>query len=168
MHEVVFTDKRQSRKGVHTLDIAKRLIDYGFHPMTIYFPLIVQGAMLIEPTESVGRQELDQFIAAMKSIASEAVENPELVLNAPHDTRIGRLDEAAAARKPVLRWKPKLGRSSYRSGNTSLLCKHAPALSFPGTLINARRSTGRPFTMCSSTISGTSLARTCAYQTPSG
>src|SRR5215213_1172537 len=107
MHEVVFTDKRQSRKGVHTLDIAKRLIDYGFHPMTIYFPLIVQGAMLIEPTESVGRQELDQFIAAMKSIASEAVENPELVLNAPHETRIGRLDEASAARKPVLRWKPQ-------------------------------------------------------------
>jgi len=107
MHEVVFTDKRQSRKGVHTLDIAKRLIDYGFHPMTIYFPLIVQGAMLIEPTESVGRQELDQFVASMRSIAHEAVENPELVLNAPHSTRIGRLDEAGAARKPVLRWKPK-------------------------------------------------------------
>jgi glycine dehydrogenase subunit 2 len=107
MHEVVFTDKKQSRKGVHTLDIAKRLIDYGFHPMTIYFPLIVQGAMLIEPTESVGRQELDQFISAMRSIAREAVEDPELVLNAPHTTRIGRLDEAAAARKPVLRWKPK-------------------------------------------------------------
>jgi glycine dehydrogenase subunit 2 len=107
MHEVVFTDKRQSRKGVHTLDIAKRLIDYGFHPMTIYFPLIVQGAMLIEPTESVGQQELDQFIAAMRSIAKEAVEEPETVLNAPHNTRIGRLDEAAAARKPVLRWKPR-------------------------------------------------------------
>jgi glycine dehydrogenase subunit 2 len=107
MHEVVFTDKRQARKGVHTLDIAKRLIDYGFHPMTIYFPLIVSGAMLIEPTESVGRQELDQFIEAMRSIAREAVEDPELVLNAPHTTRIGRLDEAAAARKPVLRWKPK-------------------------------------------------------------
>jgi glycine dehydrogenase subunit 2 len=107
MHEVVFTDKRQSRKGVHTLDIAKRLIDYGFHPMTIYFPLIVQGAMLIEPTESVGRQELDQFIDAMRSIAREAVEDPELVLNAPHTTRIGRLDEAAAARKPILRWKEK-------------------------------------------------------------
>src|SRR6266446_2874305 len=106
MHEVVFTDKRQARKGVHTLDIAKRLIDYGFHPMTIYFPLIVSGAMLIEPTESVGRQELDQFIDAMRSIAREAVEDPELVLNAPHSTRIGRLDEAAAARKPVLRWKP--------------------------------------------------------------
>jgi glycine dehydrogenase subunit 2 len=107
MHEVVFTDKRQSRKGVHTLDIAKRLIDYGFHPMTIYFPLIVQGAMLIEPTESVGRQELDQFVEAMRSIAREAVEDPETVINAPHTTRIGRLDEAAAARKPVLRWKPK-------------------------------------------------------------
>ncbi len=107
MHEVVFTDKRQARKGVHTLDIAKRLIDYGFHPPTIYFPLIVSGAMLIEPTESVGRQELDQFIDAMRSIAREAIDNPELVLNAPHTTRIGRLDEAAAARKPVLRWKPK-------------------------------------------------------------
>ena len=106
MHEVVFTDKRQARKGVHTLDIAKRLIDYGFHPMTIYFPLIVSGAMLIEPTESVGRHELDQFIEAMRSIAREAFEDPDLVLNAPHTTRIGRLDEAAAARKPVLRWKP--------------------------------------------------------------
>jgi len=107
MHEVVFTDKRQSRKGVHTLDIAKRLIDYGFHPMTIYFPLIVSGAMLIEPTESVGRQELDQFIDAMRSIAREALEDPEMVLAAPHSTRIGRLDEAAAARRPVLRWKPQ-------------------------------------------------------------
>ncbi len=107
MHEVVLTDKRQSRKGVHTLDIAKRLIDYGFHPMTIYFPLIVQGAMLIEPTESVGHQELDQFVAAMRAIAREAIDDPDLVLNAPHSTRIGRLDEAAAARKPVLRWKPK-------------------------------------------------------------
>ena len=107
MHEVVFTDKRQSRKGVHTLDIAKRLIDYGFHPMTIYFPLIVQGALLIEPTESVGRAELDQFIDAMKNIAEEAVETPQLVIDAPHSTRIGRLDEAAAARKPVLKWRPK-------------------------------------------------------------
>ena len=112
MHEVVFTDKRQARKGVHTLDIAKRLIDYGFHPMTIYFPLIVSGAMLIEPTESVGHQELDQFIEAMRAIAREAIENPELVLNAPHSTRIGRLDEAAAARKPVLRWKPKVAASA--------------------------------------------------------
>src|SRR5882724_10664003 len=107
MHEVVFTDKRQTRKGVHTLDIAKRLIDYGFHPMTIYFPLIVQGAMLIEPTESVGRAELDQFVDAMKNIAEEARETPQVVIDAPHSTRIGRLDEAAAARKPVLRWRPR-------------------------------------------------------------
>jgi glycine dehydrogenase subunit 2 len=107
MHEVLFTDKRQARKGVSTLDMAKRLIDYGFHPMTIYFPLIVQGAMLIEPTESVGRQELQQFVDAMKEIAREALEEPDQVTNAPHTTRIGRLDEAAAARRPVLRWKPE-------------------------------------------------------------
>jgi glycine dehydrogenase subunit 2 len=119
MHEVVFTDKRQSRKGVHTLDIAKRLIDYGFHPMTIYFPLIVSGAMLIEPTESVGRQELDQFIEAMQAIAKEAVEDPELVINAPHTTRIGRLDEAAAARKPVLRWKPKSEPGAIATGSSA-------------------------------------------------
>ncbi|MCA1634831.1 MAG: aminomethyl-transferring glycine dehydrogenase subunit GcvPB [Acidobacteria bacterium] len=112
MHEVLFTDKRQSRKRVHTLDIAKRLIDYGFHPMTIYFPLIVQGAMLIEPTESVGRQELQQFIEAMKEITREALEEPETVLGAPHTTRIGRLDEAAAARKPVLRWRPEVKATS--------------------------------------------------------
>jgi len=108
MHEAIFSHKKQTRKGVHTLDIAKRLIDYGFHPMTVYFPLIVEGAMLIEPTESVGRQDLDAFIDAMKSIAQESIENPELVINAPHTTRIGRLDEATAARKPILRWKKEL------------------------------------------------------------
>ncbi|MEZ5426584.1 MAG: aminomethyl-transferring glycine dehydrogenase subunit GcvPB [Pyrinomonadaceae bacterium] len=108
MHEVIFSHKKQSRKGVHTLDIAKRLIDYGFHPMTIYFPLIVEGAMLIEPTESVGRADLDAFIDAMKSIAREAAEDPDLVIGAPYSTRIGRLDEATAARKPVLRWRPDM------------------------------------------------------------
>jgi glycine dehydrogenase subunit 2 len=108
MHEVVFSHKKQSRKGVHTLDIAKRLIDYGFHPMTIYFPLIVDGAMLIEPTESVGRADLDAFIEAMKDIAQESIDDPQLVIDAPHTTRIGRLDEATAARKPVLRWKPDM------------------------------------------------------------
>jgi len=105
MHEVIFSDKHQAKSGVHTLDIAKRLIDYGFHPMTIYFPLVVPGAMMIEPTESEGREELDLFIDAMRSIAGEARETPELVKSAPHNTRIGRLDEAAAARRPVLRWK---------------------------------------------------------------
>jgi len=108
MHEVIFSHKKQSRKGVHTLDIAKRLIDYGFHPMTIYFPLIVEGAMLVEPTESVGRADLDAFIDAMRDINEEAQTNPQLVIDAPHTTRIGRLDEATAARKPVLRWKPDM------------------------------------------------------------
>jgi glycine dehydrogenase subunit 2 len=105
MHEAIFSHKNQSNRGVVTLDIAKRLIDYGFHPMTVYFPLVVEGAMLIEPTESVGRSDLDAFVEAMLDIDREAQENPELVVNAPHSTRIGRLDEAAAARKPVLRWR---------------------------------------------------------------
>jgi glycine dehydrogenase subunit 2 len=108
MHEVIFSHKNQSKTGVHTLDIAKRLIDYGFHPMTIYFPLVVDGAMLVEPTESVGRADLDAFAEAMIDIDAEARENPELVIAAPHSTRIGRLDEAAAARKPVLRWRPNM------------------------------------------------------------
>ena len=106
MHEAIFSHKKQSKKGVVTLDIAKRLIDYGFHPPTIYFPLVVEGAMLIEPTESVGRADLDAFVEAMVDIDREAQEDPDLVINAPHSTRIGRLDEAAAARKPVLRWRP--------------------------------------------------------------
>lgn len=105
MHEAIFSHKNQSTTGVTTLDIAKRLIDYGFHPPTIYFPLVVEGAMLIEPTESVGHQDLDAYIDAMKDIDRETRENPQLVIDAPHSTRIGRLDEAAAARKPVLRWK---------------------------------------------------------------
>ena len=105
MHEAIFSHKNQSKKGVVTLDIAKRLIDYGFHPMTVYFPLVVEGAMLIEPTESVGRADLDAFIEAMIDIDAEAQSDPQLVINAPHSTRIGRLDEAAAARKPVLRWR---------------------------------------------------------------
>ena len=105
MHEAIFSHKKQSKKGVVTLDIAKRLIDYGFHPMTVYFPLVVEGAMLIEPTESIGRADLDAFVEAMIDIDREAQETPELVINAPHSTRIGRLDEAAAARKPVLRWR---------------------------------------------------------------
>jgi glycine dehydrogenase subunit 2 len=88
------------------MDIAKRLIDYGFHPYTTAFPLIVPGAMMIEPTESESKVECDLFIDAMRSIAAEVNENPELVKTAPHSTRVGRLDEVAAARKPILRWKP--------------------------------------------------------------
>jgi glycine dehydrogenase subunit 2 len=104
LHEVVFSDRRQTQKGVKTGDIAKRLIDYGFHPYTTSFPLIVPGALMIEPTESESKEELDLFIDAMRQIAREAEENPELVLNAPHATRISRLDEVMAARKPVLRY----------------------------------------------------------------
>ena len=106
MHEVVFSDARQKKNGVNTMDIAKRLIDYGFHPYTTAFPLIVPGAMMIEPTESESKQECDLFIDAMRSIAAEVEANPELVKTAPHTTRVGRLDEVAAARKPILRWKP--------------------------------------------------------------
>ncbi|HEY3626861.1 MAG TPA: aminomethyl-transferring glycine dehydrogenase subunit GcvPB [Terracidiphilus sp.] len=105
MHEVVFSDKRQAAKGVKTGDIAKRLIDYGFHPYTVSFPLIVPGALMIEPTESESLEELDLFIEAMRSIAKEVEETPDLVKSAPHSTRVSRLDEVAAARKPVLRWK---------------------------------------------------------------
>jgi len=106
MHEVVFSDSRQKKNGVSTMDIAKRLIDYGFHPYTTAFPLIVHGALMIEPTESESKEECDQFIDAMRSIAEEAATTPELVKTAPHSTRVGRLDEVAAARKPILRWKP--------------------------------------------------------------
>lgn len=105
MHEVVFSDARQKKNGVNTMDIAKRLIDYGFHPYTTAFPLIVPGAMMIEPTESESKEECDLFIEAMRAIAEEAASNPELVKTAPHSTRVGRLDEVGAARKPILRWK---------------------------------------------------------------
>ena len=106
MHEVIFSDKLQAKKGVRTMDIAKRLIDYGFHPYTTAFPLIVPGALMIEPTESESKEEMDLFIDAMKSIAAEVEEDPNTVLTAPHTTRVSRLDEVGAARKPVLRWKP--------------------------------------------------------------
>jgi glycine dehydrogenase subunit 2 len=107
MHEVVFSDSRQKKTGVGTMDIAKRLIDYGFHPYTTAFPLIVPGALMIEPTESESKEECDLFIDAMRSIAEEAATQPELVKTAPHSTRVGRLDEVGAARKPILRWKAK-------------------------------------------------------------
>jgi glycine dehydrogenase subunit 2 len=106
MHEVVFSDARQKKNGVGTIDIAKRLIDYGFHPYTTAFPLIVHGAMMIEPTESESKEECDLFIDAMRAIAEEAAVNPQLVKTAPHTTRVRRLDEVGAARKPILRWKP--------------------------------------------------------------
>jgi glycine dehydrogenase subunit 2 len=106
MHEVVFSDERQAKLGVRTGDLAKRLIDYGFHPYTVSFPLIVHGALMIEPTETEGKLELDQFIEAMISIAKEVETDPQLVKNAPYGTRTSRVDEVTAARKPVLRWRP--------------------------------------------------------------
>ena len=106
MHECVLTSKKQQEHGIHTLDIAKRLLDYGYHPPTIYFPLIVEEALMIEPTESESKETLDGFIDAMKKIAQEAAENPEIVHTAPHNTIVSRLDETLAARKPVVRWEP--------------------------------------------------------------
>jgi glycine dehydrogenase subunit 2 len=107
MHEVILSDKRLVREtGIKTLDVAKRLIDYGFHPPTVYFPLLVAGAMMIEPTETESKETLDEFVVAMKAIAKEAHETPEVIQAAPSMTRLGRLDEARAARKPVMRWRP--------------------------------------------------------------
>jgi len=105
MHECIFTDRMQQRSGVSTLDIAKRLLDYGHHPPTIYFPLVVSGALMIEPTETETPETLDSFIDAMLAIAAEAKDDPDLVKNAPYSTPVRRLDEARAARKPVLRWE---------------------------------------------------------------
>jgi glycine dehydrogenase subunit 2 len=105
MHEVVFSGRRQRTKGVRTVDIAKRLLDYGLHPPTIYFPLIVDEALMIEPTETESKQTLDAFVEAMKEIARDAEENPEILHTAPHNTAVRRLDEVRAARNPDLRCK---------------------------------------------------------------
>jgi glycine dehydrogenase subunit 2 len=107
MHECILTDRVQQKNGVSTLDIAKRLLDYGYHPPTIYFPLVVSGALMIEPTETETVETLDGFVEAMLAIAQEAKNDPELVKNAPHTTPVKRLDEARAARKPVLRWESR-------------------------------------------------------------
>lgn len=104
-HECVFSDKRQNEFDVTTMDIAKRLMDYGFHPPTVYFPLIVHGALMIEPTETESKETLDEFIEAMREIAREAKEDPELLKTAPHRAKVRRLDETTAARKPKLRYE---------------------------------------------------------------
>jgi len=107
MHEVVASDQDLKETGVTTMDVAKRLMDYGFHPPTVYFPLVVHGALMIEPTESETPQTLDCFVEALRAIVREAHESPDLVKTAPHTTGLGRLDEATAARKPRLRWTPE-------------------------------------------------------------
>ena len=106
MHEAVFSADWQKERGVSGLEVAKRLLDYGFHAPTMYFPLIVHEALMIEPTESETRDTLDAFIAALQAIDEEASAEPELVQQAPHTTPVSRLDEATAARRPVLRWTP--------------------------------------------------------------
>lgn len=106
-HEFVLSGKHQKKQGVRTLDIAKRLLDFGIHPPTIYFPLIVEECLMIEPTETESKETLDRFIEVMIQIAKEAEESPEIVQEAPHNTPIKRLDEVRAARKPVVRWRKK-------------------------------------------------------------
>ena len=105
MHECVLTHELEARARVSTLDLAKRLLDYGFHPPTIYFPLVVPGALMIEPTETESRETLDRFVAAMEQIYDEALAAPERVKTAPHTLRLGRVDEVTAARHPILRWR---------------------------------------------------------------
>ncbi|MBI3325260.1 MAG: aminomethyl-transferring glycine dehydrogenase subunit GcvPB [Nitrospinae bacterium] len=105
MHECVVSDKRQLEHGVKALDIAKRLIDYGYHPPTIYFPLIVKGALMLEPTESEGKERVDGLADALIRIAQEAEKEPETVLRAPTKTKVSRLNETKAAREPNYRWK---------------------------------------------------------------
>jgi len=105
LHECVFSDRDLEATGVRTLDVAKRLLDYGFYAPTIYFPLVVPGALMIEPTETESRQTLDEFVAALEAIVAEARQTPDVVKSAPHATFVGRLDETRAARRPVLRWR---------------------------------------------------------------
>jgi glycine dehydrogenase subunit 2 len=109
MHEFVLSGNRQKALGVRTADIAKRLLDYGFYAPTVYFPLIVPEALMIEPTESETKRSLDRFAEAMIAIAGEAQSNPELVREAPHTTPVGRLDEARAARDLRLGYTPPAG-----------------------------------------------------------
>src|SRR5690606_35991381 len=107
LHEAVFTDRElEQATGIKTLDVAKRLIDYGFHPPTVYFPLVVRGALMVEPTETETKETLDDFVEALRSILEEAKTDPQLLKTAPHLTKLGRLDEARAARRPRLRWTP--------------------------------------------------------------
>ncbi|MBW1744710.1 MAG: aminomethyl-transferring glycine dehydrogenase subunit GcvPB, partial [Deltaproteobacteria bacterium] len=102
MHECVFSDKHQGPQKITTMDMAKRLIDYGFHPPTVYFPLVVHGAIMIEPTETESKEDLDGFVAAFEAIVQEAKDNPELLRKAPRKCKVTRLDEVTAARKPCL------------------------------------------------------------------
>lgn len=107
MHEVVFAGLRDKTNEISTLEVAKRIIDYGYHPPTIYFPLIVDSALMVEPTESESKETMDAFIAAMKKIAEEARTTPEIFKTAPHNTPVRRIDEVAAVKNLDVRWKEK-------------------------------------------------------------
>ena len=109
MHEFVCNNKKQKEFGIHALDVAKRLIDLGYHPMTIYFPLVVSEAMMIEPTETESKHTLDAFIEDMLLIAEEAKTDPDKLHAAPVTRSIGRLDEGRAVRDPQLRWTCRKG-----------------------------------------------------------
>ena len=107
MHECVLSHDLEKRAGVSTLEIAKRLLDFGIHPPTIYFPLVVHGALMIEPTETESKEILDSFVDAMEQIYDEALNDPERVKNAPQTLPVSRVDEVGAARHPILRWEKK-------------------------------------------------------------
>src|SRR5690625_4806835 len=106
MHEFVLSGRRQRTQGVRTLDVAKRLLDFGIHAPTIYFPLIVDEAIMVEPTETESKETLDRFIEVMEQIVGEIKENPDIAKNAPYETPVRRLDEAMAARRPDLSYEP--------------------------------------------------------------
>ena len=108
MHEFVLSGVRQKERGVSTAHMAKRLLDFGVHAPTVYFPLVVPEAMMIEPTETESKEVLDRFAEIMIKIDQESIDDPEKVKNAPYNTPVGKLDEAMAARKPNLRWEPSL------------------------------------------------------------
>ena len=105
MHETVLSANKQKLNGVKALDIAKKLLDEGFHAPTMYFPLIVEEALMIEPTETESKETIDDFIETMIKISSLATSDPEKITSAPKNLPVGRLDEAQAARNPILTWK---------------------------------------------------------------
>ena len=107
LHEVIFDDVAQKKFDISNVDIAKRIIDYGFHPPTMSFPLIVHGALMMEPTESASKQELDEYVEALLQIAREAEESPQLLREAPHNAYLRRVDEVGAARQLCMCWTPE-------------------------------------------------------------
>ena len=129
MHEFVLSGRGLRKHGVKTLDVAKRLLDFGVHAPTVYFPLIVEEALMIEPTETETLDRLDHFAGAMERIAREAAENPELLHEAPLTTPVGRLDEGRAARDLVLHWKAA-PRRGHAAGATALMAEAGVEWSF--------------------------------------